>query len=192
MKIILASSSTYRKKLLQNLIPNIDCISPDIDESGVTGEQPDALAKRLAIEKARMVSEKIGQAALVIGSDQVAWLHGEQLKKPGNRAQNITQLEKCSGQTVTFYTGICLLNSATQKYQASVERYETTFRKLSREQIERYVDKEQAFDCAGGFKMESLGISLFRHIRGDDPNSLIGLPLIKLVDFLNNEGIDIP
>lgn len=190
MKIILASSSLYRKQLLQRILKNFECASPNINEQAYAGEPPLQLAERLAIEKAKALAEKHPNA-LIIGSDQVAWLEDHQLEKPCTRKNNIAQLHKCSGKTVTFYTGLCLLNSSNQEHQSSVEIYETRFRSLSDKQISYYVDQEKAFDCAGGFKMESLGISLFEYIRGDDPNILIGLPLIKLISMLRNEGIDV-
>lgn len=129
--------------------------------------------------------------ALVIGSDQVAWLDGEQLHKPGNRQNNIRQLQLCSGKCVTFYTAVALFNASSQTIQCQVVPYKTQFRQLTDEQIHNYVEREKAYDCAGGFKMEGLGIALFEHIRGDDPNSLTGLPMIALVSMLKNEGVDV-
>lgn len=190
MKIILASSSPYRKQLLQRVISEFDCASPEIQEHSLENETPHALAERLAIEKAKALQAHYPNA-LIIGSDQVAWLDNKQLHKPGNRENNIHQLEQCSGKSVFFYTGLCLLNSQSNQYQSCVEQYETRFRTLNHHQISNYVDREKAYDCAGGFKMEGLGISLFERIRGDDPNVLIGLPLIKLIDMLNSEGFDV-
>ncbi len=191
MKIILASSSTYRQKQLQTIIKKFATQSPNTDESPLTNENPDSLALRLACEKAQKVA-RANPDALIIGSDQVAWLDGKQLSKPGDRSNNIKQLQACQGKTVQFYTGLCMLNSKTGKLQSSVELFETRFRTLAKHQIERYVDAEQAFDCAGGFKVEGLGISLFEELKGTDPNTLIGLPLIKLITFLSNEGVQIP
>mgnify|MGYP000258701457 CR=1 FL=1 len=190
MKLILASSSPYRKSLLEKLGLEFTCISPNVDEASVANETPQELAARLSIAKARAIARNHSDA-LIIGSDQVAWLDGCQLHKPGTRAANIEQLTLCSAKTAYFYTALSLLNSQTGELQTSVESYQTTFRKLSNEKIACYVDKEKAYDCAGGFKMEGLGIALFENISGDDPNILIGLPLIKLVSMLQNQGIDV-
>ena len=191
MKIILASSSAYRKALLERLLIKFSCIAPNIDESPRDNESPQSLALRLAEQKALAIAGHEPNA-LIIGSDQVAWLNGEQLHKPGDRHRNIEQLMRCQGKEVTFYTSIALYNSATKTMQSHIETYRTLFRPLSTNQIERYVDHEQAFDCAGGFKMEGLGISLFEHISGEDPNVLIGLPLIRLVSMFEKEGVHIP
>ena len=191
MKIILASSSAYRKALLERLLIKFSCIAPNINESPRDNESPQSLALRLAEQKALAIAG-LEPNALIIGSDQVAWLNGEQLHKPGDRHRNIEQLMRCQGKEVTFYTSIALYNSATKTMQSHIETYRTLFRPLSNNQIERYVDHEQAFDCAGGFKMEGLGISLFEHISGEDPNVLIGLPLIRLVSMFEKEGVHIP
>jgi septum formation protein len=192
--IVLASSSTYRKALLSRVLDDFLCESPDIDESRNGDEPLPALAERLAIEKASKLRTKFPKH-LIIGSDQVACLEvaGQaiQLCKPHTKERCFEQLMQCQGQTVMFYTGLCLLNSQTGAIQSSVECYQTQFRKLNAGQIWHYIEKEPALDCAGGFKMEGLGIALFEHIRGDDPNTLIGLPLIKLISMLKNEGVDV-
>lgn len=190
MKIVLASSSRYRKELLARIIDDFECASPSIDESATAGETPQQLAQRLAEQKALALAKRYPNA-LIIGSDQVAWLQNHQLHKPGNREANIAQLQSCQGQRLDFYTGIALYNSASKTMQSSVERYQTQFRPLSDEQITRYVDHEQAYDCAGGFKMEGKGIALFERIEGEDPNILIGLPLIRLVELLEREGVQV-
>ena len=190
MKIVLASSSPYRTALLRRVLAEFELDAPHIDESAHPNEPPAELARRLAIAKAQAIASRHPQA-LIIGSDQVAWLEQEVLGKPQTKAQAITQLAHCQGKTAQFYTGLCLLNSKTGKTQVSVEVYETTFRSLSDQQLANYVEREPAYDCAGGFKMEGLGIALFEKISGDDPNILIGLPLIRLIDMLNNEGISI-
>lgn len=190
MDIILASSSPYRRQLLARILSEFRCQSPAIDETSFAQEDPEQLALRLAREKARAVAQN-NSNALVIASDQVAWHRGQQLTKPGNRDRNIEQLMQCQGEEVCFYTSIAVLNSRRNTLQTSVERYHTTFRHLSREQIENYVDREKPFDCAGGFKMEGLGIALFEKMSGDDPNTLIGLPLIRLIDMLHEEGIPV-
>lgn len=190
MNIILASSSPYRKQLLSRILDDFETESPNINEQAHADETPDKLAIRLAQEKAQAIAQH-HQDALVIGSDQVAWLDGQQLCKPGNRENNIQQLMSAQGKDLTFYTGLVLINCKTGSIQRSVERYNTQFRSLTEEQISRYVDKEQAFDCAGGFKMEGRGIALFERIYGDDPNTLIGLPIIRLIKMLEQEGIRI-
>lgn len=190
MNIILASSSPYRKQLLSRILDDFETESPNINEQAHADEAPDKLAIRLAQEKAQAIAQH-HQDALVIGSDQVAWLDGQQLCKPGNRENNIQQLMSAQGKDLTFYTGLVLINCKTGGIQRSVERYNTQFRSLTEEQISRYVDKEQAFDCAGGFKMEGRGIALFERIYGDDPNTLIGLPIIRLIKMLEQEGIRI-
>lgn len=190
MKIVLASTSNYRRITLQRIVPEFDCLAPNIDEQALTNESPQALAARLAMEKAMAVAKQAGKA-LIIGSDQVAWLEGQQLHKPGNANHAIEQLQQCSGKQVEFFTSLCLLNTHTGKLQSCVEVYQTKFRHLSQQQIEHYVALEPAFDCAGGFKMEGLGIALFERINGNDPNVLVGLPLIQLVTMLEAEGLPV-
>jgi MAF protein len=189
-KIVLASSSPYRRALLQRLGLEFSCVAPDIDERPLEGETPRLTAARLAESKARSVAARAGEA-LVIGSDQVAVMDGQPLGKPGGRAANIAQLAAASGRWVEFLTGVCLLNSVSDGCQLEVVRYSVEFRRLSRARIESYVDRERPFDCAGGFKGEGLGIALFRRMRGDDPTALIGLPLIRLSRMLENEGVDL-
>ncbi|MDX1529325.1 MAG: Maf family protein, partial [Gammaproteobacteria bacterium] len=140
--------------------------------------------------KALKVASRAGDA-LVIGSDQLAVMNGQPLGKPGSRDANINQLLQASGQWVDFFTGLCLLNARSDGRQVEVVQYSVEFRRLSRPQIECYVDREQPFDCAGGFKAEGLGVALFRRMRGDDPSALIGLPLICLSRMLLNEGVDV-
>ncbi len=194
VNIVLASSSTYRRELLSKLIQNFIFDSPDIDESRLENETLNKMAERLAKEKAIKLSRKYPDH-LIIGSDQVACINinnqDTQLTKPITKEACLKQLKLCQGKTVKFYTGLCLLNSKTLHSQSSIEYYETKFRTLTDKQIMNYIDREPALNCAGGFKMEGLGIALFEHIRGDDPNSLIGLPLIRLIEMLQNEGIDI-
>ena len=193
-KILLASSSSYRKELLKRILKDFDFAAPNINEDKLDGESLRAMSERLAKEKALALAQ-VYPTHLIIGSDQVACLtHNNQeiqLKKPITTEQCFLQLKLCQGNTVKFYTGLCLLNSTTMNIQTSVERSETKFRKLSDEQILKYIEKEPALDCAGGFKIEGLGIALFEHIRGDDPNTLIGLPLIRLIEMLQNEGVDV-
>ncbi|MCR8921950.1 Maf family nucleotide pyrophosphatase [Dasania sp. GY-MA-18] len=189
--LILASSSPYRKQLLQRLALSFSCISPDIDETPYPQENAQQLVLRLAQQKAQAIANG-GHQGLIIASDQVATLNGNILGKPGNHANACRQLQQCSGQAATFYTSLHLLNSQSAESQQCVETYTVYFRELNAAQIERYLIKEQPYQCAGSFKMEGLGICLFEKLQGDDPNSLIGLPLIQLISMLANEGIPIP
>lgn len=189
--LVLGSTSPFRKELLARLGVSFATARPDTDESSLEGESPQVLVERLAIDKAKSVGKEHPEA-LIIGSDQVAVIDNEVLGKPGNRDNAIRQLLAASGKTVTFQTGLCLLNAASGNLQSLVEPFRVHFRKLQREQIERYVDLEQPFNCAGSFKSEGLGISLFSKLEGDDPNALVGLPLIRLITMLDNEGIKIP
>lgn len=188
--IILASSSSYRAKLLQQILPQFECISPDIDESMQTNENAEQLALRLSIEKAQAVAASVAKAAIIIASDQVASLDGIILNKPLSHHRATEQLRAQSGRTVTFHTGLCLINTSNGKIYSSVENYAVQFKTLNDKQIEHYLLRDVPYDCAGSFKAESLGIALFEKMQGDDPNSLIGLPLIRLSQWLTEEGID--
>jgi MAF protein len=188
-KIILASSSPYRKELLNRLHIPFDCISPDIDETPHENETPNALSARLANEKAAKIAPDYPDA-IVIGSDQVAMCHGEPLGKPYTRDNAIKQLCDFSKQTVTFHTALCVMRGST--VHTHVSEYGVQFRDLSLEEIERYVDIEQPLNCAGSFKTEGLGISLFEKQFGDDPTSLIGLPLIKTSEYLRAFNLQVP
>ncbi|HEX5055047.1 MAG TPA: Maf family nucleotide pyrophosphatase [Gammaproteobacteria bacterium] len=189
--LILASTSPYRRQLLERLKLPFSVASPKIDETPLPGETPHMLVLRLSESKARAVASN-QQQGLIIGSDQAAVLNGEILGKPGNRPNAIAQLQKCSGNSVIFHTGLCLLDVGNGKTQLDDVLYEVKFRALTSGQIERYVDSELPFDCAGSFKAESLGICLFEYMRGEDPSSLIGLPLIRLTTMLHNAGIRLP
>ncbi len=189
MKIVLASSSEYRKKLLLPLIPKLFCIAPNIDESINAGESAENYVSRLAVGKASEVARQQSNA-LIIGSDQCAVLKGKIVSKPDNHENAISQLTASSGKRITFYTGLCVLNTKTNKQHVSCETFKVTFRKLSQKQIVAYLDKDQPYDCAGSFKAEGLGITLFEKMQGDDPTTLIGLPLIKLTSMLQTEGFD--
>ncbi len=192
MRIILASSSPYRRELLKRLQHPFECINPDLDETAKAHEQPQDLVKRLSEEKAQAVANKLAdKQALIIGSDQLATLNNKVLSKPGGYTKAFAQLHACSGKTVSFLTGLCLLNASNHHMQTVVEHFQVSFRVLSDSQIDHYLRKETPYDCAGSFKAEGLGISLFEKMSGDDPNSLVGLPLIKLVTLLKQEGIDI-
>ncbi len=191
MKLILGSTSPFRRELLHKLGLSFDVDTPDIDESMQPGEQPEEFVQRLAVEKAKAVAVRHADA-LVIGSDQIACLGSDILGKPGTRDKATAQLTMASGKKVTFYTGLCLFNSSNRNLQVVCEPFHVYFRDLSREQIERYLDAEEPYNCAGSFKSEGLGISLFERLEGDDPNALIGLPLIRLITMLQQEGIAVP
>ncbi len=188
--LILASSSVYRRELLQRLRLPFECVSPAIDESARPDETPATTAVRLALEKARAVAAAHPQA-LIIGSDQVAELDGTPLGKPGNHANAVCQLRAMRGQRVVFHTALCLLDAASGRHQ--LENAVTTVQllALTDAQIERYLQLEQPYDCAGSAKVESLGIALAEKITSDDPTALIGLPLIILVSMLKREGIEV-
>jgi len=190
MKLILASTSPFRKSILEKLCIKFETLAPNVDESRLANETPQALVERLAIEKARDVANKYNDA-LVIGSDQVAIIGDTILGKPGSAENAFTQLQASSGKTVIFYTGLCVLNSANNNMHSSVERFAVTFRDLSNAEIETYINKEQPLNCAGSFKSEGLGIALFEKLQGDDPNTLIGLPLIRTIEFLKREGLNV-
>lgn len=191
MHLVLASTSPYRSAILKKLPLSFTTEAPDIDETPLPNEQPDALVQRLAKAKAEAVADK-HRRGLIIGSDQVAVLNGEVLGKPGNHDNAVVQLRKASGRQVVFYTGLCLLNSATSHAQVRCVPFTVQFRPLSDEQIERYLQYEKPYNCAGSFKSEGLGITLFEKLLGDDPNTLMGLPLIELVRMLEKEGISLP
>jgi len=188
--IILASSSKYRNQLLQKLGLKFTSIAPNIDESTLSNESPKQFALRLAQEKAQAIQAKAPNH-LIIASDQVACCDNKILGKPGSFEDTVKQLKLQSGQTVHFFTAVCVLDSATNKMLSDIDICTVYFRHLTEQQILNYVKIEQPYDCAGGFKSEGLGIALFDKIEGDDPNSLIGLPLIKLITLLNNFDVNI-
>jgi septum formation protein len=188
--LILASSSEYRRQLLQKLQIPFNSISPKIDETALEGEKPHQTALRLAQEKAKKIGAEYSHA-LVIGCDQVATLDGVELGKPGNHQNANKQLQMMRGREVTFHSALCLYNAATGNMQTDVVPYLVRFRQLSDEQIESYLNKEQPYQCAGSAKSEGLGIALMERMIGEDPNALIGLPLIKLISMLQNEGISV-
>ena len=190
-QLVLGSTSPFRKALLEKLGIPFCTDTPNTNEARQPGESPTDLVLRLAEAKAREVAGR-HPAAMIIGSDQVACVDGEILGKPGNRENAIAQLTAAAGKTVTFYTGLCLYNSANEQTQTGVELFTVHFRNLTPGQIERYVDLEQPFNCAGSFKSEGFGITLFSALEGRDPNSLIGLPLILLVEMLADQGITLP
>ncbi len=186
--LVLASTSPFRKQLLEKLKLKFLTDAPDIDESHQEGETPEQLVARLAEEKAKVVAERHPNS-LIIGSDQVAINGGEILGKPGNHDKAVAQLKAASGKKVTFLTGLCLYNSATGNSQVEVVPFCVVFRELTEAQIENYLRAEQPYNCAGSFKSEALGIALFERLEGEDPNTLIGLPLIRLIRMLEAEGV---
>ncbi len=187
--LVLASRSPFRRALLERLgIPFATAVS-SVDEAGLPQERPEDLVLRLSAAKARAVAPSYPHA-LIIGSDQVACVDGAVLGKPGNRERAIEQLMRSSGRTVVFYTGLCLLHTQSGRIQCHCEPFRVRFRALTADRIAAYVDREQPFDCAGSFKAEGLGIALFERLEGEDPNALIGLPLIRLVAMLEAEGLD--
>lgn len=187
-QIILASSSPYRKALLERLRLPFEVEAPDIDESRRPGESPLAYVERLAVEKARVVADR-RPGALVIGSDQAAVHDGGIVGKPKDHEDAVRQLLHASGNTITLYTGLALVNADTWRAQSDVVPFTVHFRVIDRDTIERYLRTEKPYNCAGGLRAEGLGIALLRKFEGDDPNALIGLPLIRLVDMLSHEGV---
>lgn len=188
--LVLGSTSPFRKTLLEKLNIPFECAKPDIDESAHHDEKPTALVERLAVAKAKEVA-KTYPDALVIGSDQVALCGDEILGKPHTFENAVKQLTKFSQQCISFYTGLCVYDSQSGKVTTIVEPFHVHFNKLTQEQITSYLHAEQPYNCAGSFKSEGLGICLFEKLEGDDPNSLIGLPLIKLVTLLKEHGLDV-
>lgn len=188
-RLILASTSRYRAELLTRLGLPFEAVAPGVDEAIRPGEQPDAAAARLARAKALAVAARHADA-VVIGSDQVAVCDGLRLDKPGDRANAIRQLTAVSGRTVVFHTAVCVVSPAARAAETVVPTA-VAFRHLTPAIIERYVDREQPFDCAGSAKAESLGIALIARMDGVDPTALIGLPLIALTDLLAQHGLPV-
>ncbi len=189
-QIVLGSSSPYRKTLLKKILSQFETFSPNIDESPLSGEAPDALIKRLALEKAKACAKQFPDA-LIVSSDQVSIL-GDQIRgKPDGFEGACQQLRESSGQTVTFLTSLCLYDARTREFDLATDIFHVHFRELSESEIQNYVEREQPFNCAGSFKSEGLGIALFRSLEGSDPNSLIGLPLIKLAEMLRLRSVKI-
>ena len=190
LPLVLASTSPFRKELLQRLAIPFETAAPDVDESPRADDTPAALVRRLSEAKARAIG-KLRQG-LIIGSDQVATTGNDILGKPGTHPRAIEQLQYLSGRLVTFHTGLCLLNSATNEAQIDVIPFKVQFRQLDEGQIERYLQTDQPYNCAGSFKSEGLGITLFERMDGDDPSALVGLPLIRLTSMLAAAGIVLP
>jgi septum formation protein len=189
--LLLASGSRYRRQLLKRLRVAFRSLSPDVDETARPGELPRDTAIRLAREKAQAVGARY-PSAWVIGSDQVADLDGIALGKPGEAEGARRQLREVSGHTVLFHTALCVWNARSERCHERLVTVDVAFRRLSDAEIERYIEREPAFDCAGSAKSEGLGISLLSRLGGDDPTALVGLPLIALAAILRAEGFDIP
>lgn len=190
-RLVLASTSRYRQELLARLGISFETTAPNVDESPAAGEMPQALALRLACAKAQAAQAAFPDA-LIIGCDQVAAVGATLLNKPGTHARAVEQLKLMSGKQIAFFTALCLLNARTLQRQTAIVPVTVHMRELSTGQIERYLQAERPYDCAGSARIEGLGITLVARLDGDDPNALIGLPLIKLCDMLRNEGVDLP
>lgn len=187
LPILLGSSSGYRRSLLEKLQLPFIWTAPSIDETPLTNEPPATLALRLAKSKAQSLASSFPNY-LIIGSDQTCTCKGKIYGKPYTPEQAFLQLRAFSGERVIFYTGLCLYNSQTHTSQEICETYTLEFRNLDNEDIREYIRREEPLDCAGSIKTEGLGITLIKAFIGEDPNSLVGLPLIKLIDMLKNEG----
>jgi MAF protein len=188
--LVLASTSVFRQALLKKLTEQFITAKPEVDETPFAGESATALVERLALAKARAVAVQ-HQDAVVIGSDQVAVFGDEILGKPHTVENAKAQLRKFSGHTVTFLTGLAVVDAASGQHQHCVDAFHVHFRTLTAQEIDRYIAREMPLQCAGSFKSEGLGITLFEKLEGDDPNSLIGLPLIKLHQMLRHFGMDL-
>ena len=191
MPLILASTSRYRKALLEKLGLPFQCASPEVDETPIPGESAEALVSRLARAKAMAIAERHDHG-LIIGSDQVCVCDGQILGKPGTVENAVAQLMRAQGKRVTFLTGLCVIDAASGHAEQMVEPFAVHFRSLDEAAIRRYVEAERPLDCAGSFKCEGMGIVLFEALEGRDPNALIGLPLIALIDLLGRHGLHLP
>ncbi|EKM7809303.1 TPA: septum formation inhibitor Maf [Klebsiella aerogenes] len=187
--LLLASTSPWRRMLLEKLSLPFECAAPEVDETPLPGESARQLVVRLAQAKAQALASRFPHH-LIIGSDQVCVLDGEITGKPHTEENAHRQLRKASGTIVTFYTGLALYNSANGHLQTECEPFDVHFRHLSDHEIEAYIRKENPLQCAGSFKSEGLGITLFERLEGRDPNSLVGLPLIALCQMLRREGFN--
>ena len=190
MKVILASSSKFRKQLLDKLNISFKCISPDIDEKRLNNESVKDYVKRLSIEKASKIACS-NQKSIIIGSDEVADLKGKIIGKPITKKNAKKQLRMLSGNKVVFRTGLCVLNSETGKYYASVSNYNIFFKDLDDNIINKYLENDDVLNCAASIRIEGLAINLVRKMNGADPSSIMGLPLIKLIDYLARFDVDI-
>jgi septum formation protein len=188
-KLVLGSTSRYRRELLARLRIPFEVMAPDVDEAPLAGEPPSATALRLAQAKARAVAARCDDA-LVIGSDQVADCGGRAVSKPGNRANAERELRTLSGRSIVFHTGVALVDARSGRCRSELIDVTSVFRKLTDREIASYLDREKPWDCAGAVRSEAMGIALFERISADDPTALIGLPLIALTRMLRAEGMD--
>ncbi|RUM94772.1 MAG: septum formation inhibitor Maf [Thiothrix sp.] len=191
LPLILASTSPFRAELLTRLQMPFETFAPDIDETPLAGETPESMILRLTESKADTARKQFPNH-LIIASDQCATCDGDIIGKPGTHAHAVKQLRRFSGKNITFLTGLCLLNTATGRIQTDCVPFVVQFRPLTEQKIEDYLRLEKPYQCAGSFKSEGLGITLFAKMSGEDPNALIGLPLIRLTSFLANEGLNLP
>ena len=189
-EVTLASTSPFRRELLERLGIPFATAAPDVNETPQANETPETLVRRLSEDKARAVAAS--HRGLIIGSDQVATTGNNILGKPGTHQRAFEQLQGLSGKRVTFHTGLCLLNTETGEAQLDVIPFIVKFRQLGDDRIERYLQQEQPYNCAGSFKSEGLGITLFEYMEGTDPTALIGLPLIRLTSMLARAGVILP
>lgn len=188
--LVLASTSPFRRELLSKLGIPFETAAPDIDESPRPDEDPESLVKRLSLEKAQAVAADYPQS-LIIGSDQLACVDNHILGKPGSHQKAMQQLRLTSGKIVTFLTGLTLYDAASGNSSTLCEPFRAHLRELTDKQIDNYLQREQPYNCAGSFKSESLGIALFSRLEGEDPNALVGLPLIRLIEMLEQFGMDV-
>lgn len=189
-RLILGSTSPYRRELMQRLAIPFETAAPDIDETRFDGESARDMVLRLSLQKAQAVAAQYPDA-LIIGSDQCAVLHEQVIGKPGSHDNAVQQLQNSSGQSVAFLTGLCLYDSRDGSYQLDVVLFAVDFRELTDAEIDAYLRKDQPYNCAGSFRSESLGITLFKRMHGDDPSALMGLPLIRLSQMLKQAGVDL-
>jgi septum formation protein len=189
-KLILASSSPFRKELLARLQLNFDCLAPEVDESILADEEALQYVRRLAETKARVIAQQ-NPDAIVIGSDQCALLDGQILGKPGSHENALSQLRQAQGKRVVFHTAVCVLQLSSGFCAVEDVPFEVEFRQLNDHQLEHYLRVEEPYQCAGSFKAEGYGSCLFKCMRGDDPSALIGLPLFKLIEMLEAAGMEI-
>lgn len=189
-QLILGSTSPYRRELLERLQIPFATASPAIDETRFDDESAHAMVKRLSLAKAKAVAGQHPDA-LIIGSDQCSVLHEQVIGKPHTHANAIRQLQNASGETVSFLTGLCLYDSRDGSYQLDVIPFQVDFRELTDAEIDSYLRKDEPYNCAGSFRSESLGITLFKRMHGDDPTALMGLPLIRLSEMLRQAGVEL-
>lgn len=190
MVLVLASTSPFRRELLARLGVRFEVAAPDVEEDPLPGEQPEDTARRLSLLKAQAVAPRYPDA-LIIGSDQVALLDGEQIGKPGTHDKAVAQLRRMRGKALEFHTALTLLNSRTGRTQTAVVPVRLVMRNYTDAQIEAYLRKDRPYNCCGSARSEALGIALIARYESEDPNALVGLPLIKLVEMLANEGLDV-